>query len=146
MADTKRVNSSPLSAREGKVYIDGVLVADSCKFKVAFKPDVWSGKQLSEPGTNRRWIGYDIEITIEEWKTTRRYRGMVDKYLKTGATPEFTIQGIQNDKNSDFYAENKSEKVTCVGCVPTGDINLIEMDTDGDVVKESITMGAKRVA
>lgn len=146
MADTKRVNSSPLSAREGKVYIDGVLVADSCKFKVTFKPDVWSGKQLSEQGTNRRWIGYDIEITIEEWKTTRRYRGMVDKYLKTGMTPEFTIQGIQTDKNSDFYTLNKSEKVTCVGCVPTGDINLIEMDTDGDVVKESITMGAKRVA
>lgn len=146
MAKNERVNSSPLSAREGKVYIDGVLVADSCKFKVIFKPDVWSGKQLSEPGTNRRWIGYDIEVQITEWKTTRRYRGMVDKYLKTGATPEFMIQGIQTDKNSDFYTKNKSEKVTCVGCVPTGDINLIEMDTDGDVVKEDITFGAKRVA
>lgn len=146
MAGTERVNSSPLSAREGKVYIDGVLIADSCKFKVTFKPDVWSGKQLSEPGTNRRWIGYDIEVQITEWKTTRRYRGMVDKYLKTGATPEFMIQGIQTDKNSDFYAANKSEKVTCVGCVPTGDINLIEMDTDGDVVKEDITFGAKKVA
>lgn len=146
MAGTERVNSSPLSAREGKVYIDGVLIADSCKFKVTFKPDVWSGKQLSEPGTNRRWIGYDIEVQITEWKTTRRYRGMVDKYLKTGATPEFMIQGIQTDKNSDFYAVNKSEKVTCVGCVPTGDINLIEMDTDGDVVKEDITFGAKKVA
>ncbi|MDO4305752.1 MAG: phage tail tube protein [Eubacteriales bacterium] len=142
----ERVNRSPLSAREGKVYIDGVLVADSCKFKVVFKPDVWSGKQLSEQGTNRRWIGYDIEVQITEWKTTRRYRGMVDSYLKTGATPEFTIQGIQTDKNSDFYVTNKSEKVTCIGCVPTGDINLIEMDTDGDVVKEDITMGAKRVA
>lgn len=146
MAGTERANSSPLSAREGKVYIDGVLIADSCKFKVTFKPDVWSGKQLSEPGTNRRWIGYDIEVQITEWKTTRRYRGMVDKYLKTGATPEFMIQGIQTDKNSDFYAANKSEKVTCVGCVPTGDINLIEMDTDGDVVKEDITFGAKKVA
>lgn len=146
MAVNARVNRSPLSAREGKVYIDGVLVADSCKFKVVFKPSVWSGKQLSEPGTNRRWIGYDIEVQITEWKTTRRYRGMVDKYLKTGATPEFTIQGIQTDKNSDFYVVYKSEKITCIGCVPTGDINLIEMDTDGDVVKEDITFGAKKVA
>lgn len=142
----KRVNRSPLSAREGKVYLDGVLIADTCKFKVVFKPDVWSGKQLSEPGTNRRWIGYDIEVTIEEWKTTRRYRNMIDSYLKTGKTPELTIQGIQTDKNSDFYAKNKSEKVTCIGCVPTGDMNLIDMDTEGDVVKESITFGAKRVA
>lgn len=146
MADTKRVNSSPLSAREGKVYIDGVLVADSCKFKVVFKPDVWSGKQLSEHGTNRRWIGYDIEVQITQWKTTRMYRTMIDKYLKDGTTPEMTIQGVQTDTNSDFYLKNKSEKVTCIGCVPTGDINLIDMDTDGDVVKEDITFGAKKVA
>lgn len=146
MANTNRVNSSPLSAREGKVYIDGVLVADSCKFLVVFKPDVWSGKQLSEHGTNRRWIGYDIEVQISQWKTTRMYRTMIDKYLKEGITPEMTIQGIQTDKNSDFYLMNKSEKVTCTGCVPTGDINLIDMDTDGDVVKEEITFGAKKIA
>ena len=142
----ERVNRSPLSAREGKVYLDGILIADTCKFKVVFKPDVWSGKQLSEPGTNRRWIGYDIEVTIEEWKTTRRYRNMIDSYLKTGRTPELTIQGVQTDKNSDFYEKNKSETVTCIGCVPTGDMNLIDRDTEGDVVKESITFGAKRVA
>ncbi|OUQ68239.1 hypothetical protein B5E53_07155 [Eubacterium sp. An11] len=146
MPNGTRVNSSPLSAREGKVYIDGVLVADSCKFKVVFKPDVWSGKQLSERGTNRRWIGYDIEVQVSQWKTNRMYRTMIDKYLKDGTTPEMTIQGIQDDKNSDFYATNKSEKVTCVGCVPTGDINLIDMDTEGDVVKEEITFGAKRIA
>lgn len=144
MAD--RVNRAPLSAREGKVFLDGTLIADTCKFKVVFKPDVWSGRQLSEPGTNRRWIGYDIEVTVEEWKTTRRYRTMIDEYLKSGKTPELTIQGVQTDENSDFYASNKGEIVTCVGCVPTGDMNLIDMDTEGDVVKESITFGAKRLA
>ena len=142
----KRVNSSPLSARKGKVYIDGVTIADSCKFKVVFKPDVWEGKQLSEQGTNRRWIGYDIEVTLEEWKTTNRYKEMVDKYLKSGATPELTIQGIQTDKNSDFYDRNGSNKITCVGCVPTDDMTLSDMDTDGDVVKDSVKFGAKRIA
>lgn len=147
MASADRVNSSPISAREGKVYINGVLVADSCKFKVVFKPDVWSGKQLSERGTNRRWIGYDIEVQIEEWRTTNRYIEMVQSYLKTGKTPEMTVQGTQNDKNSDYYeAVGKGIKVTCTGCVPTGDINLIDLDTAGDVVKESITMGAKKIA
>lgn len=142
----KRTNRSPLSAREGKVYIDGVLVMDSCKFKAVFKPDVWSGKQLSEQGTNRRWIGYDIEVTLEEWKTTNRYKDMVDKYLKSGVTPELTIQGIQTDKNSDFYDRNGSNKITCVGCVPIDDISLSDMDTDGDVVKDSVKFGAKRIA
>lgn len=141
-----KVNSRPLSAREGKAYIDGVVVYDACKFKVVFKPDVWEGKQLSEQGTNRRWIGYDIEVILEEWKTTNRYKDMVDKYLKSGVTPELTIQGIQTDKNSDFYDRNGSNKITCVGCVPIDDISLSDMDTDGDVVKDSVKFGAKRIA
>lgn len=141
-----KVNSRPLSAREGKAYIDGVVVYDACKFKIVFKPDVWEGKQLSEQGTNRRWIGYDIEVTLEEWKTTNRYKDMVDKYLKSGVTPELTIQGIQTDKNSDFYDRNGSNKITCVGCVPIDDISLSDMDTDGDVVKDSVKFGAKRIA
>ena len=141
-----KVNSRPLSAREGKAYIDGVVVYDACKFKVVFKPDVWEGKQLSEQGTNRRWIGYDIEVTLEEWKTTNRYKDMVDKYLKSGVTPELTIQGIQTDKNSDFYDRNGSNKITCVGCVPIDDISLSDMDTDGDVVKDSVKFGATRIA
>lgn len=142
----ERVNSRPLSAREGKAYIDGVVVYDACKFKVVFKPDVWEGKQLSEQGTNRRWTGYDIEVILEEWKTTNRYKDMVDKYLKSGVTPELTIQGIQTDKNSDFYDRNGSNKITCVGCVPIDDIPLSDMDTDGDVVKDSVKFGAKRIA
>ena len=141
-----KVNSRPLSAREGKAYIDGVVVYDACKFKVVFKPDVWEGKQLSEQGTNRRWIGYDIEVILEEWKTTNRYKDMVDKYLKSGVTPDLTIQGIQTDKNSDFYDRNGSNKITCVGCVPIDDIPLSDMDTDGDVVKDSVKFGAKRIA
>lgn len=62
--NNRRVNTSPLSCREGESYIDGVLVADSCKFKVVFKPAVWSGRQLGRKGKSRRWLGYDIEIKV----------------------------------------------------------------------------------
>lgn len=146
MAKTKRVNKSPLSAREGKVYLDGTMVADACKFQLLFTPKVWEGKCLGEKGTNRRWTGYDITGTIEEWKTTNMWKKKIQEYLKTGATPEFTIQGISEDKNSDYYDINKGDKVTAVGCVMTGDIPLMDLDTDGDVVKESIKFGAKDLA
>lgn len=142
----KRVNASPLSAREGKVYIDGTLVADSCKFRINFKPTVWAGRSLGKKGTSRRWIGYDIELTLDEWKTNRFYKEKIDEYIQSGKTPEFKIQGIQNDPNSDFYDNCGKEKVTCIGCVPTGDIDLMDCDTDGEVVKISTTFGAYDLA
>ena len=146
MAKSSRVNKSPLCAREGKVYIDGVLVADCCKFNVKFTPSVWTGKCLSEKGTNRRWTGYDVTGSIEEWKTTNMWKKKILNYIKTGKTPEFKIQGICEDKNSDFYDANKKDEILVVGCVITGDINLMDLDTDGDVVKESISFGAKDIA
>lgn len=146
MAAAKRVNKSPLSMREGKVYIDGTLVADSCKFQLKFTPSVWAGKTLSEPGTNRRWIGYDITGVIEAWKTTNMWKKKVQEYIKSGKTPEFKIQGICEDINSDYYDKNKKDEVTAVGCVMTGDINLMDLDTDGEVVKETINFGAKSLA
>lgn len=142
----KTVNKRPLSMREGKVFLDGSEVADSCKLNLLFTPKVWEGKTLGEAGTNRRWIGYDITGTIEQWKTTNMWKKKVLEYIESGATPEFTIQGICEDKNSDYYDTNGGDTVTVVGCVMTGDIPLMDLDTDGDVVKESIKFGAKDLA
>lgn len=142
-----RVNKSPVSMREGSVFLDGALVADSCKLNIVFTPKVWEGKTLGERGTNRRWLGYDITGTIEQWKTTPLYKKKIMEYISTGATPEFTIQGISEDKNSDYY-ENMggSDSITVIGVVPTGDITLMDLDTDGEVMKESIKFGAYDVA
>ncbi len=137
-----KVNKRPLSAREGKVYLDGSLVADTCKFKLVFKPKLWEGKTLCEAGTNRRWIGYDITGEIEAWKTTPLYKKKVTEYIESGETPEFTIQAVSEDKHSDYYEINKGEAITAIGCVFTDEIPLIDMDTDGDVVKESLKFGA----
>lgn len=143
MGDTNKVNKSPVSLREGNVFLDGDLVADACKLSMVFTPKVWEGKTLGERGTNRRWLGYDITGTLEQWKTTPMYKKKILEYINTGKTPEFKIQGISDDKNSDYYINNGgNDVVTLIGCVLTGDIPLLELDTDGEVMKESVKFGA----
>lgn len=138
-------NKRPLSARDGKVYIDGDLVADACKFQILFTPSVWEGKSLSEKGTNRRYTGFDIKGTISQWKTTPFWKRKIMEYIETGRTPEMTMTGVNDDENSDYYDINGTDTITAVGCVLTGDIPLMDLDTDGDVVKEELSFGAKRV-
>ena len=41
-------NTSPISLREAKVMLDGLVVADAVKATIKFTPDVWTGKQLGE--------------------------------------------------------------------------------------------------
>lgn len=138
-------NIKPVSLAEGHIYIDGIEVMDAVKCTIRFIPKVWSGKMLGKPGTNRRWTGYDITGTVDEYKTTPRWLNVVKQYLKDGKTPEFTIQGTRTDPDSDYYEINGSESVTATGVVITGEISLLDLDTDGEVVKESIAFGAKNV-
>lgn len=136
-------NKSPISLREGKVFIDGVECLDSVKCEIKFTPDVWSGRQLGERTPSSRWLGANITGTITRRRSTPWLKDAIKKYMNTKATPEFTIQGIMNDTNSDYYAAHGSDTVTCVGCVLTGDLNLINLDSNGEIVDDNIAFRAK---
>lgn len=137
-----KYNKSPISLREGKVFLDGVEILDSIKCEIKFTPDVWSGKQLGERSTSSRWLGYTITGTITRRRSTPWITDKIKEYIQNGKTPEFTIQGISNDPNSDYYAEYGSDTVTAVGCVLTGDFTLLSLDSQGDVLEDSITFNA----
>uniref|UniRef100_A0AAU8AYB1 Tail tube protein n=1 Tax=Dulem virus 37 TaxID=3145755 RepID=A0AAU8AYB1_9CAUD len=138
-------NKNPISLREGKIFIDGVECADSIKCEIKFTPDVWTGRQLGEITQSSRWLGATITGTITRRRSTPWLRDAIKKYMNDKGTPEFTIQGIMDDENSDYYADNGSETVTCVGCVLTGDLNLINLDSGGEVVDDAISFNARDI-
>lgn len=142
---TMKYNKNPISMREGKVFIDGVECLDSVKCEIKFTPDVWEGKQLGEKTPSSRWLGAKISGNITRRRSTPWLKDIIAKYKKTGATPELTIQGIMNDENSDYFKQNGSDTVTCVGCVLTGDLPLTALDSGGDVVDDNIAFNAKDI-
>lgn len=138
-------NKNPISLREGKVFIDGVECLDSVNCTIKFTPDVWTGKQLGERTNSSRWLGYNITVAVTRRRSTNWLSVKIKEYQKTGATPECTVQGIMNDKNSDFYAAHGSDTVTVVGCVLTGDLPLTALDSGGEVVDDSISFNGKDI-
>lgn len=137
-----KYNKSPISLREGKMFLDGVEILDSIKCEIKYTPDVWTGKQLGERSTSSRWLGYTITGAITRRRSTPWLTDKIKEYINSGKTPEFTVQGIMNDTNSDYYVENGSDTVTAVGCVLTGDFTLLSLDSQGDVLEDSITFNA----
>lgn len=138
-------NKNPISLREGKIFIDGVECADSVKCEIKFTPDVWTGRQLGERTPSSRWLGAAITGTITRRRSTPWLKEAIAKYQKDKSTPEFTIQGIMDDENSDYYNDNGADTVTCVGCVLTGDLTLISLDSDGQVLDDAISFNAKDI-
>ncbi len=142
---TMKYNKNPISLREGKVVIDGITVADSVKCTIKFTPDVWTGRQLGERTPSSRWLGASITGDITRRRSTPFLRDAIKHYMNTKETPEMTIQGIMDDEHSDFYAENGTEVITVVGCVLTGDLNLIALDSGGEVVDDTIAFNGKDI-
>ena len=116
---------------------------EASKLSVKYKPEVGEYKSLKDKGTNRRWIGRDVTVDIEEYRSTSWLLDVAKEYEENGTTPEFTVQGQREDKDSDYYSEVGTETVTCTGCVITSDIPLLDLDTGGDFVKDTFSMGAK---
>ena len=138
-------NTQPISLREGKVFLDGVMIMDHVTCTVNMTPDVWEGRQLGERTKSRKWLGYSITGSITRRRSTNWIRRLITDYIRTGRTPEFTIQGLMNDTNSDFFVRHGRDLVTCVGCVLTGDLPLTRLDSGGDIVDDVINFGAKNI-
>lgn len=136
-------NDNPISLREGRVFIDGIEVMDAVNCSFHFTPDVWTGRLLGERGQSTRWLGYSIAGTITRRRSNNWLRVIIQKYMDSGETPEVKIQGIMEDKASDFYAAHGSDTVTLVGVVLTGDLSLINLDAAGQVMEDSIGFNAK---
>jgi hypothetical protein len=140
MADKNR-----MSLREGKVFVDGEQILDLVKCEIYFTPEVVESRSVGQKGKSRRYLGYDITGNISEYKSTPWIKEMIKKYKQTGATPKLTIQGIQDDPNSDYGQAYGSDKVTVVDVVLTGDLPLIMLDSEGELVQNEIEFGAADV-
>ncbi len=140
-----KYNNAPINLSEGKVFLDGIEVMDgvACTIKVAI--NTWTGKQLGERTPSTKVTGYAPTVTVTRRRNTPWLKELYTKYIKEGRTPEFTIQGIMDDKASDYYADYGSETVTAIGCVPTGDINLLNLDANGDILDDALNFNAKDV-
>ena len=138
-------NYNPISLREGHIYLDGVEMADCVKAEIKFTPDVWTGRRLGDRSPSSRWLGYTISGTITRRRSSKWLENKIKQYKNNGITPEFTIQGIMDDKNSDYYKQNGANTITCVGCVLTGDLPLTMLDSGGDILEDSLSFNAKDI-
>ncbi len=136
------VNKRRVSLREGSLFLNGTKILDAVKCEAVYTPEVAESRGLKEKGLSRRWIGHDITGTITEYRTTPWVHDAIKGYIKSGVTPEFTLQGIQNDKNSDYYDKNGKIKVTLKGVVLTGDLSLLNLDAEGELLQDEIEFGA----
>lgn len=139
-------NKNHVLMREGSAYIDGVKVMEACVVDIYVTPELWEGRALKQKTKDRRWIGIDIKAKLSEYRSTPWLREKVKAYLASGDTPEITFQGIQDDENSAYHKTYGQDVVTLSGAVITSDIHLLNVDMDGEMVKDEIDLAAKNIA
>lgn len=136
---------NPMLKTEGKVFIDGEEIIQAKKINVKVSLNNSTSKPLGVKTEKTRTTGYKITVEVGMYKTNKFGSMIVKKYLDKGLTPEFTIQALNNDKGSDFFKKYGNDVVTITGCVPTGDITMMDLDASStDYVEETITFSGYR--
>ena len=132
--------TNPMLKSEGKLYIDGEQFLNARKVLIKVSINNTESKRLGDRTTSSRTTGYDISVEISQYKSNKFAIDIIKKYLDTGLTPKFKVQAMNNDKGSDFFRKYGNDTITVTGCVPTGDLNLIDLDASTtDYVEETIT-------
>lgn len=132
--------TNPMLKSEGKLYINGEQVLDARKVLIKVSINNTESKRLGDRTTSSRTVGYDISVEISQYKSNKFAIDIIKKYLDTGLTPKFKVQAMNNDKGSDFFRKYGNDTITVTGCVPTGDLNLLDLDASTtDYVEETIT-------
>lgn len=130
---------SPMLKTEGKLFIDGEEFAQAKKVLIKVTLNNSKSKPLGVKTEKTRTVGYTISVEVGLFKTNKFAVSIVKNYLDKGLTPEFTIQALNNDKGSDFFKKYGNDVVTVTGCVPTGDLTMIDLDSSStDYVEETI--------
>lgn len=132
--------TNPMLKSEGKLYIDGEQFLNARKVLIKVSINNTESKRLGDRTTSSRTTGYDISVEISQYKSNKFAVDIVKKYLDVGLTPKFKVQAMNNDKGSDFFSKYGNDTITVTGCVPTGDLNLVDLDASTtDYVEETIT-------
>lgn len=143
---SKKYNDSPMLLNEGEVYLDGKKIFDDVTLEIKSTVNTWQGKRLGSRNFSSRITSVKHAGVMKRRKSTTWTHDILKKYLDSGETPEFTVQGRRADKQSDYYANNGKELVTCSGCVLTGDVSLLLFDADSDdVVTDEINFNIYKV-
>lgn len=142
MSDTADLRNH-IDCSQGQVFLDGEECMDAVSFSIIFSPITSSTKTLGHTGEDTRWKGHTIKVTLSEYRSKDWIKQAIRNYLEKKITPNFTIQGVCTDEQSDYYKEYGGQTVTVTGCVPTGDITVLSHDVNSDFVQDSITFNCK---
>ena len=136
-------NVRAVSVREGRAFLNGIEIMDGVSLTANIVLETIQYKTLGSRTPSTKIIGVSINGTLKKFNSTAFMNEFIDAYHKTGKYPEITFQGISDDKNSDEYDEYGSQTETLSGCVLTGTIPLLTLDSGGSEMSVSVDFNAK---
>lgn len=141
-ADTR----NHIDCTQGKFFLNGEECIDAVSYSIVFTPATSSTKTLGHTGSDTRWKGYDVKVTLTEFRSKDWLKQAIKDFVEKNITPVFTCQGVCTDEQSDYYKDFGGQTVTVTGCVPTGDITVLAQDANSDFMTDAVTFSGKALS
>lgn len=126
-------SGNTISAKEGRFFLDGEEVVNGIKLELEVEKEKVEIKRLGKRMTGHKSVGLSASGTITEYKATSKWVKVMQKFKDTGEDVYLTGVAILNDKASGRGAE-----VITIRGINIDSATLINMDAEGDVIKDEI--------
>ncbi|KGK88041.1 phage tail tube protein [Clostridium sp. HMP27] len=126
-------SKNAISAKEGRFFLEGEEVLNGIKLEVEVEKEKVEIKRLGKRMTGHKSVGLSGSGTITEYRATSKWIKVLQRFKDTGEDVYLTCVAITNDTASGRGAE----PITLYG-VNIDSLTLINMDAEGDVIKDEI--------
>jgi len=137
--------NSAISMTEGRVFVNGEERTNTVSCTANFTINTAEVPVLGARTIGDKALTYKITGTLTEYKATKWLIEYCKKFQEEGTIELFDIQGVTDDKNSDYSKKYGTDRITLKDCVLTGDIPLFNIDATGEVVTDEISFTANRI-
>lgn len=132
-----------ISMKAGRVFISGEEKTNTVSANIVFAINTAEVATLGNRGMGDKQISYKITGTLNEYKATKWLYDYCKAFQNGENLEPFDIQGVVEDKQSYYYRENGTDRITVKGCILTGDIPIFNMDAEGEVARDEISFTAE---
>ena len=136
---------TPISSHQAGLYINKKHQTNCVGFKAQGTVDTKESRVIGQQTTKPRVRGVKFSGELRFYKASPWLAKYLMDVQERQFKQEFEIMGVLDDDPSDFGKQFGKQIVTLTGCVLTGDIVIMESDTNCDDEEEVVQFLAEKL-
>lgn len=135
----------PVSSHQAALYMNGQHQTNCIGFKAVGTVDTKESRVIGQQTTKPRVRAVKFSGEMRFYKNSPWLAEYLKNVMQHQYTAAFDLMFFMDDDGSDYFKKFGKQKIQLTGCVITGDVTIMESNTNCDDLEETVQFMAEKM-